>query len=141
MGNGGGSFDGGNYGDLGYGGRWNDNPESIRQMRNELRQRINDATQLRDQLRADGIDTAELDGVIQDLRGLDDDRIFNDSGRLPLLQEAVLDRLKQFEFDLYRTLRGEEARRLFFSGNGDVPPEYRELVERYYREMAEGRQQ
>jgi hypothetical protein len=129
---------GGGYGDLGYGSRWNENPETIRQMRNELRQRTNEATQLRDQLRAEGFETAQLDQVIQELRGLDDDRVFEDSGRLPLLQEAVLDKLKQFEFKLYQAIRGDEARRLFFSGNGDVPPEYRELVERYYREMAEG---
>lgn len=138
FGNAGGYVDGA-YGDLGYGGRWNDNPEAVRQMRNELRQRINEASELRDQLRADGMDTAPLDEVIRDLRGLDSDQVFEDSGRLPLLQEAVLDKLKQFEFNLYQALRGEEARRLFFSGNGDVPPEYRELVERYYREMADVR--
>jgi hypothetical protein len=34
-------------------------------------------------------------------------------------------------------VRGDEVRRLFLSGSGEVPPEYRELVDRYYRELSE----
>ena len=37
------------------------------------------------------------------------------------------------------TIKGDEIRRLFLSGTGDVPSEYRELVERYYRDLAERR--
>src|SRR5690606_22617752 len=116
---------------------WFGDPNAIRQMRSELRERIRDAEALRQQLAGEGIDTRDLDQAIRDLRALDNDRAFEDSGRLPLLQQAVLDRLKQFEFDLYQIVRGDEIRRLFLSGSGEVPPEYRELVERYYRELAD----
>ncbi|MEX2570441.1 MAG: hypothetical protein WD737_03995, partial [Gemmatimonadota bacterium] len=134
---GGGGYSGSNYG---YGGRstpWDGDPNQIRQLRSELRERVTEAEELRQRLQTEGIDTSELDEAIRDLRALDSERAFEDSGRLPALQQAVLDRLKQFEFDLYQQLRGEEIRELFLSGSGEVPPEYRELVERYYRDLAE----
>jgi hypothetical protein len=128
--------------DDGYGGRdgsWYDDPNQVRQLRSELGERIREAEELRRALAREGLETADLDRAIEEMRALDSDHVFGDSGRLPLLQAAVLDRLKEFEFNLYQTIRGEEIRRLFLSGSGDVPPEYRELVERYYRELSQRR--
>jgi hypothetical protein len=129
-------FDSGNRG--GYGAWWDD-PNQVRQLRSELRERIAEAEELRRQLIREGFDVSELDQALRELRALDSDRVFEDSGRLSLLQAAVVDRMKQFEFSLFQTVRGDEIRRLFLSGTGDVPPEFRELVERYYRELSDGR--
>src|SRR5690606_18080340 len=127
-----------------YGGRytpWYGDPNQVRQLRSELQQRIQDAEQLRRQLVEDGLPTGDIDRAIQELRARARDDGFTDPTRPPRLQQAVLDRLKQFEFNLYQMLRGDEIRRLFLSGNGEVPPEYRDLVERYYREMSDRRMQ
>ena len=49
--------------------------------------------------------------------------------------------LKEFEYVLRRSLRGAGEERLFLSGADEVPPEYRELVEEYYRALARSRRQ
>jgi hypothetical protein len=55
------------------------------------------------------------------------------------LQAAIIRDLKEFEYVLRRELVGAEARELLLSGSDEVPPEYRELVEEYYKSLAEER--
>jgi hypothetical protein len=112
-------------------------PGEVRQFRGEVRARIEEARQLRQQLAREGMDVRELDAAIEELRQLDDDRRYADLDELQHIQRSLLDRLKGFEFTLRLHVRGEEARRLFLSGTGGVPPEFQELVEQYYRELSE----
>ncbi|MGH7541834.1 MAG: hypothetical protein ACRELC_12625, partial [Gemmatimonadota bacterium] len=111
-------------------------PDEIRQFQREFRERRDDAQRLRDELREQGIDIGGLSGVIESLRRLEEGT-FDDPEELRRLQDAVLSGLKDFEFGLRRGL-GAEIERLFLSGSDEVPPEYRALVEEYYRALSEG---
>ena len=55
------------------------------------------------------------------------------------LESAVIQGLKEFEFNLRRQLQLDGDQRLFLSGSDAVPDGYRELVEEYYRELARRR--
>ncbi len=111
--------------------------EDVRQFQQEFRQRRADAEQLRDELAREGVDVGELDDAIARLRELDDARVYQDLAEIERLQDAVLLGLKDFEFSLRRQVVGPEADRLFLSGSEEVPDEYRELVEQYYRSLSE----
>jgi hypothetical protein len=112
-------------------------PDDVRQFRNEFRQRREDAARLRDELGRDGVDVGDLEAVIRDLGRLETQRLYDDPEEAQRLQEAILRGLKDFEFTLRRGLSAE-LERLFLSGSDDVPPEYRALVEEYYRALSEG---
>jgi hypothetical protein len=117
------------------------NPGEVRQFRREFRERRGEAERLRDELAAEGIDTAELDAIVARLRDLERDRPYGDPRGLAELQAQVIQELKEFEYVLRRELGAGESRRLLLTGSDEVPPGYRSLVEEYYRALAEqGRQ-
>ena len=119
----------------GGGGPWL-SPEDIRQFQREFRERGQDARRLRDELRQEGVDVGDLDGAIAGLDRLRTMGDFDDPEELAALQADVLRGLKDFEFALRREL-GSQIERFFLSGSDDVPEEYRELVEAYYRALSE----
>jgi hypothetical protein len=111
-------------------------PDQARQFRSEARQRLQDAQQLREELRRQGLDTADLDQVIRDLSALTDERVWGTPKDLEALQAAVVDGVKQFEYRLRRQLAGAEDQKLLLSGSDEVPEGFRKLVEEYYRALA-----
>ena len=113
------------------------NPDQIRQFRNEISERLEQAQELRRRLAAEGRDVGDLDAVIRGLRALDDQRVYADAAELERLQTAIVEGLKEFEFGLRRELEGPAADKLFLSGGDEVPEGYRELVEEYYRSLSE----
>jgi len=113
-------------------------PYDIRQFQREFRQRRDDAAGLRDDLRRDGVDASDLGDVLSALDRLANRQTFEDPEELARLQEAVLRGLKDFEFGLRRDV-SSQVERLFLSGSDDVPPEYRRLVEEFYKSLSEGR--
>ena len=121
----------------GGGGPWL-SPEDIRQFQREFRERREDATRLRDDLRREGVDVADLEQAIAGLDRLRTMGDFDDPEEIARLQADVLRGLKDFEFALRRNL-GEQIERFFLSGSDDVPEEYRDLVEAYYRALSEDR--
>ena len=134
---GGGTPTGGGFGPA-AGGSGGLTPDDIRQFQREFQQRREDASGLRDDLRREGIDVEELSDVVSALERLGNRSVFDDPEELARLQESILRGLKDFEFSLRRGLSAE-IERLFLSGSDDVPPEYRRLVEEYYRSLSEGR--
>lgn len=78
---------------------------------------------------------SELDRAIADLRSLEE-RIARERPQgVASLQAAIIEGLKTFEFTLWRRLNngvGSPA----IGARGQVPPEYRALVEEYYRALA-----
>ena len=114
--------------------------EEARQFRAELRQRLAEAQELRQELSRQGRDVSDLDGVIRDLRALQSTGIWADPAALARLQSQVVDGLKQYEYGLRRDILGAERDRLFLSGSDEVPEAYRRLVEEYYRSLARDRQ-
>jgi hypothetical protein len=108
----------------------------VRQFRNELRQWQNDAQDLRQRLNQAGIDARDLDQVIRDLRGLDSEQNFVDGANLLALQQAALDKLKRFEFNLRKKADENNTEQLSLSGSDEVPAGFRTAIEEYYRSLA-----
>jgi hypothetical protein len=111
-------------------------PGDVRQFRSEVRQRLNDAQQLRNQMAREGRDVTELDRVIGDLRALDSERVYGTPRELERLQASVVDGLKQFEYSLRRELDGAGKEKMFLSGSDEVPEGFRKMVEEYYRALS-----
>ncbi len=109
--------------------------DDVRQFRGEARRYGQDLEGLRRALRAEGVDTRDLDEILRRLKALDDDRVYRDVQELARLQAAVSDGLRRFEFGLRRQLDGE-SRDVLLSGSDDVPAEFKSLVEEYYRSLA-----
>ena len=87
-------------------------------------------------MRAQGLDTRELDRAIDDLRRLEAGRAIGDAQASDDLQVAVLERLKSFEFTLYREMNQGNAPRSALGARSPVPSEFRAQVEEYYRSIA-----
>jgi hypothetical protein len=113
-------------------------PEDIRQMRGEARQRSAQAEGLRRQLEEEGMDTRDLEALIQDLQRLDSQRIYQDEDEVRALQAEILEEARRFEYALRRALRSETEGAPGLSGNEEVPSEYRRLVEEYFRVLSSG---
>ena len=111
----------------------------MRQWRREADQRRRDLQDLRNQLRQEGIDTGELDRVISGMRDLGMSDTYEDTRSAIRLHQELLQGLKEFEYGLRRGLTGPDANQLEQVGSDKVPPEYRDLVEEYYRALAGGR--
>lgn len=112
-------------------------PEQARQLRREARERGSEAEQLRREMRALGLNPRELDALIRELRALDTDRPYADPAALAHLQAQLVEGFRRLEFDLRRRL--DEGGEVLLSPADDVPPEYRALVEEYYRALARER--
>lgn len=109
--------------------------DDVRQFRGEARRYSQDVEALRRALRADGVDTRQLDDILKRLKALDDDRVYKNVQELAQLQGAVSEGLRRFEFDLRRKVEGE-ASDVRLTGSDDVPAEFKSLVEEYYRNLA-----
>ena len=116
------------------------NAEDVRQFREEARRFSAEGRQLRDALRQQNIDARELEEILRRLRELEDSRNYKNVEELLALQTFVAEGMKRFEFALRRKA-GEEENRAIVTGAEEVPPEFRKLVEEYYRSLSKGRQQ
>lgn len=112
------------------------NPDALRQFAREFGLRRADAEALRDLVRDQGVDVAELDRAIQDLRRLEQQRALADYTASAELQAAVLERLKAFEFALNRQLTESSGPKSALGARAPVPTEFRAQVEEYYRAIA-----
>jgi hypothetical protein len=133
----GGAWRGGaNWGGWWEGGQVRLTPEDIRQLRNEARQYAGEAQDLRGVLRGENIDPRELDEIVNALRQLQDDRVYQNVEELARLQAFVADSLKRFEFGLRRQLDANTGA-IVLSGSDEVPESFRKLVEQYYRSLGQ----
>ena len=124
---------------MGAGGPWGFDAEQIRQMRREIRQRVGDAQTLATLIERIGVDPRELQAMIDAMRALDRERTYADPEEVLRLQSELVQGMKQLEFGLRRRFAEEEENQLFLDRSGDVPEEYRALVEEYYRALSRGR--
>ena len=133
----GGAWRGGStWGGWWEGGQVRLTPEDIRQLRNEARQYAGEAQDLRGLLRGENIDPRELDEIVNALRQLQDDRVYQNVQELARLQAFVADSLKRFEFGLRRQLDANTGA-IVLSGSDEVPESFRKLVEQYYRSLGQ----
>ena len=110
-------------------------PQDARQFRAEIRQLTNTAEQLRRTVGKE--DQAAVADMLKKLRALDSDQVFKDPAQFARLHAQAADAVKRFEFNLRRRmeLKGNEV---LLSGDGDVPEEFRKLVEQYYKSLSKG---
>ena len=131
---GGDNWGGGYGGGWEWGRDWHLTSEDIRQLRSEVRQWTGEARELRGDLIAENIDPRELDEILSALRRLDDPRVYQDVSELQRLQSIVAEGLKRFEYSLRRQADAGDS--IVLSGSDEVPEEFRELVQEYYRSLA-----
>jgi len=117
----------------------NFDPEAIRQMRREVRERIGETQSLGQLLERIGADPQELQDMINAMRALDRERTYADPMEVLRLQRELVETIKQLEFRLRREFAADGEGEIFLYQSGDVPEEYRALVEEYYRALARSR--
>ena len=113
--------------------------ESVRQMRAEAAQRLRDAEALRREIangNGPGRDMRELDNAINGMRQLIAEGAYRDPAALARIQQDVVAGMARFEFGLRRAIMGEDTERVFLPGSGEVPSEFRALVDAYFRSLA-----
>jgi len=109
------------------------------QFSREMRLRRQSAEEVRREAAAQGVNTQELDRAIQAMREMENTGAFGDPQGLEQLQSALLERLKDFEFALYRAVAGSADGRPAVGARAAAPAEYRQMVEEYYRSLAGGK--
>jgi hypothetical protein len=107
----------------------------LEQLSRELRQRLQDAQELRRDLVRQGLDVSQLDRAIGGIRSLTDERILADERAASDLRAQTIDGLKAFEFALRKKLGAEDAK-VLLGRTGDVPAAFKQYVEEYYRALA-----
>ena len=112
-------------------------PQDIRQWQREYRERAGEVEELRRLLEQEDFAAADLSEIIERMRELDNLRTYQDPEEIARLQTFVLEELKRFEYRLRREI-SEESEDLFLAGNEEMPPQFRELVETYFRVLSEG---
>jgi hypothetical protein len=110
-----------------------------RQFQREARERRTEAEALRRELQALGVDAGDLDALINNMRALDNARVYTDFDEAARLQTQLAEGFRRFEFDLRRKLGAAGADQLLLGGSDDTPAAYKKLVEDYYRALAKER--
>lgn len=110
--------------------------EDLRQIDREFDQRRADLESLRNDMRRERMDTADLDRLLQQMGDLSLLGLNRDPLALERLRSEIVEGLRQFEYRLWRELRGGEAERVYLGNSDQVPPGYRELVDEYFRKLA-----
>ncbi len=110
--------------------------EEARQLSRELRTRRNAAQQLRRELQGKGVDTKDLDRAIARLGALDGEKVLGNAEAMKQLRDGVVEDLKSFEFALRRKLGAAEAGGPALGGSEQVPAQYREMVNEYFKSLA-----
>lgn len=109
------------------------NPQQIGR---EWRERLEDAQAIR-QLLTDRPDLLrDFQSLERELRRLDAQRVFADPAGLARLRAEVIEGLRQLELEINRALEPDPAGRLRLVNEDEVPPEFRDRVEDYYRALA-----
>ena len=112
-------------------------PRDVRQWQREFRERGADAQELQRLLRAENFgDAGDLAEIIQAMRNLDDPRAYESAEEIARLQSFVIEELKRFEYRLRREVDGDRED-LFLASSDEVPDGFRDLIEEYFRALAE----
>jgi hypothetical protein len=119
------------------GGDWGDN----RQLPAEIRERLQEAQDLRREWGVSGLGVGRLDEVIEELKRLADGKMEGDAATAALLKADVVEPLRQLELELSRQVQQQSGRtNLRLRDEGAAPEKYRRAVEEYYRRLSGGRQ-
>ena len=112
-------------------------PRDVRQWQREFRERGMEAQELQRLLRAENFgDAGDLNEIIQAMQALDDPRVYQSAEEIARLQTFVLEGLKRFEYRLRREVEND-SEDLFLAGSDEVPSGFRDLIEEYFKSLAE----
>ena len=112
-------------------------PRDVRQWQREFRERGSDAQQLQRLLNAENFgEIGDLSEIIQAMRQLDDPRAYRDAEEIARLQSFVIEGLKRFEYRLRREVDGDSDD-LYLAGGEEVPDEFRDLIDEYFKLLAD----
>jgi hypothetical protein len=118
-------------------GDWAFDPRDVRQWQREFRERGADAQELQRLLRAENFgEVGDLAEIIQAMRNLDDPRVYESAEAIASMQSFVIEELKRFEYRLRREVDGDRED-LFLASSDEVPDGFRDLIEEYFRALAE----
>ena len=109
------------------------------QLSREMRERLNDARELRRELAQRGdVNLEQLDRAIRQMEGMARGQGLG-AGADPRaegqLRQQVIEGLRSFEFQLGRAFGEVGTEKVLVDRAGEVPPEYRKYVEEYYRSL------
>lgn len=111
--------------------------EERRQLDRALQEQRRELADIRDELRREGIDTRELDGLINGIpRSADNSGAAGRPQGIDALQQVIVPGLREFEFGVRRAVSGAPMTPRVGS-EGQVPEAYRRAVAEYYRGLAE----
>ena len=110
--------------------------EDLRQAEREFNQRRQDLDALRSELRRERLDTTDLDRLRRQMGDLNLLGLNRDPLALERLRRDIVEGLRQFEYRLWRELRGADTERVYLGNSDQVPAGYRELVDEYFRKLA-----
>lgn len=113
-------------------------PRDLRQLGRELQERRLQLERLQEELRREEVDPTQLERILGSLRGLGAGDKLADPEVAAVLERDVVQGLKEFEYNLRRSLSSGEDERLMQVSDEDVPAGYEEMVDRYYKALAEG---
>jgi hypothetical protein len=117
---------------------WGDN----RQLPSEIRQRLQEAQDLKREWGASGLGAGRLDEVIDELKKLADGKMEGNAATAALLKADVVEPLRQLELELSRQVQQQSGRtNLRLRDEGAAPEKYRRAVEEYYRRLSGGGRQ
>ena len=85
------------------------------------------------------MNTSDLDDIVARIDQLRRRNTYGDPRGMEQLEADVIQALKEFEYALRREILGDAGKELFLSGSDEVPSEYRDLVQRYYKALSGGR--
>ncbi len=91
---------------------------------------------MRGELRRERMDTSDLDQVLRQMGDLNLLGLNRDPLALESLRRDIVEGLRQFEYRLWRHLRGADTERVYQGNSDQVPAGYRELVDEYFRKLA-----
>jgi hypothetical protein len=113
------------------------NPQDARNMRNQAGEFVRDAQALRNLMGQAGLtdDVQAVDDLIRSLRQLESGQAYENLTDLQQLQSAALTKAQQLELNLRKRLDTTNDQ-LFLSGSEDVPPQFKSLIEEYYRRLS-----
>ncbi|MFQ5738110.1 MAG: hypothetical protein ACE5JX_03800 [Acidobacteriota bacterium] len=110
------------------------NPQQVRR---EWQERVRDAERLRDLMRRVDPPTArELAALARRMRQLDARRLLDNPKEIAALKAQIIDGFRQLELEMYGRLKQEKDGQLRLAYEDEIPPQFRERVEEYYRTLA-----
>ncbi len=111
--------------------------EAARQLSREAGERAGEAEALRSEVEEMGGPTGALDGLIGRFRELEAERRNLNPREAAVIHRELVEGLLEFEFELRRHFAGGVEGAPMAANPGEVPESYRELVEEYFRNLAE----